>query len=268
MLTSPPTGPLCTRDSLTEELRNIGVKHGEVILIHSSLKSLGWVCGGAETVVLSLLDCLGDDGTLVVPTHTGDNSDPADWEYPPVPRDWWPPIRASMPAYDPCTARTRGMGVICETVRNWPGAVRSLHPQTSFAAVGRHAEFLMADHALDCRLGEKSPLARLEEANARVLLLGVGFDACTAFHLAEYRVPDAPVANNSFAVMTGEGRQWMTVRDVSVSDERLEELGADFEKEAHVDCGIVGAADVRLYPLGEAVAFAQRWLQVHRPHSL
>lgn len=267
MLTSPPTGPLCTRASLAEELRNLGVKHGEILLVHSSLKSLGWVCGGAETVVLSLLDCLGDDGTLVVPSQTGDNSDPAGWECPPVPEDWWPVIRASMPPYDPHTSRTRGMGVISETARTWPGAVRSSHPQTSFAAVGHHATSLMADHALDCRLGEHSPLARLEKANARVLLLGVGFATCTAFHLAEYRIPNPPVADNSFSAMTGDGRQWMTVRDVPVSDERFEELGTDFEKEPHMVCGTVGAAAVRLFPLADAVAFAQKWLGTHRPHA-
>lgn len=266
MLTSPPTGPLCTRESLTDELRNLGVKPGEILLVHSSLKSLGWVCGGAETVVLSLLECLGEDGTLVVPTHTGDNSDPADWECPPVPKDWWPTIRASIPAYDPRTSRTRAMGVISETVQTWPGAVRSLHPQTSFAAVGRHATPLLFDHALDCRLGEHSPLGRLEVANARVLLLGVGFDTCTAFHLAEYRVPNAPVAENSFAAIMDEGRRWMTVRDTLLSDERFEELGADLEKEPHMIGGTVGAADVRLFPLAGAVAFAQEWLQTHRPN--
>ena len=198
-MTSPPTGPLCTRASLAAEFRNLGLGHGDVILLHSSLKSLGWVCGGAEAVVLALLDCLGDDGTLVVPTHTGDNSDPAGWECPPVPEDWWPTIRASMPPYDPHTSRTRGMGVICETVRSWPGAVRSSHPETSFAAVGHRAASIMADHSHGCRLGEHSPLGRLEEANARVLLLGVGFDTCTAFHLAEYRIPNPPMVDKAFS---------------------------------------------------------------------
>ena len=266
MLTSPPTGPLCTRESLAGELRKLGVKRGETILVHSSLSSLGWVSGGAEAVVLSLLDVLGDDGTLVVPTHSGDNSDPADWESPPVPADWWPTIRASMPAYNPCTASTRGMGVISEMVRSWPRSVRSMHPQTSFAAVGRRAVPLVADHALDCRLGEHSPLARLEEAHARILILGVGFDTCTAFHLAEYRVP-APVADNSFAVMTDEGRRWMTVSDTAISDELFGELGEDFEKDQSVVRGTVGAADVRLFPLADAVAYAQDWLPARRPHT-
>ncbi|MFD9905984.1 aminoglycoside N(3)-acetyltransferase [Streptomyces sp. NPDC059063] len=265
MATPPLTGPLCTRATLADELRALGVP-GETLLVHTSLSSLGWVCGGAEALVLALLDALGDEGTLVVPTHSSDNSDPSEWQHPPVPEEWWPVIRDSMPAYDPRTARIRGLGVVPETVRTWPGAVRSGHPQTSFAAVGPRAAELMARHALDCRLGERSPLARLEEAGAKVLLLGAGFESCTAFHLAEYRLP-APTVENSFAVMTDEGRRWMTVRDTDITEERFGELGAAFEQERPVTRGSVGAATARLFSLPEAVAYAEEWLPKHRPRT-
>lgn len=265
MPTSPVHGPLCTRRSLTDDLRRLGVQRGDILLVHSSLRALGWVCGGAEAVVLALQDAIGDPGTLVVPSHSGDNSDPAYWENPPVPEEWFSIIRASVPPYDPRTTRTRGMGVIADTVRTWPGAVRSCHPQTSFAAVGPHASHLMARHALDCGLGEQSPLARLEEAHARVLLLGVGFESCTAFHLAEYRLPTTMKVDNSFAVTTKHGREWMTVRDVRYSNERFKDIGAAYEKARPVLQGKVGGAPARLFPLADAVAYAQEWLPPNRP---
>ncbi|MEL5958458.1 AAC(3) family N-acetyltransferase [Streptomyces sp. CLV115] len=257
-------GPMCTRDSLASDLRAMGLRAGETLLVHSSLSSLGWVCGGPVVVVKALLDALGDTGTLVVPTHSADNSDPANWVNPPVPEAWWADIRASTPAFDARTTPTLGVGVVPETVRNWPGAVRSCHPQTSFAAVGPRAAALMNGHALDCRLGEQSPLARLEEGGARVLLLGVGFETCTAFHLAEYRVP-SPRADNSFAVMTPQGRVWATVRDTSICSERFDELGAAFEEEHRVVHGAVGGARARLFDLPAAVAYAEGWLSEHRP---
>ncbi|OIK26691.1 aminoglycoside N(3)-acetyltransferase [Streptomyces malaysiense] len=260
MSTPPPTGPLATRDGIAAGLRLLGVESGETLLVHSSLSSLGWVNGGAVAVVQALLDALGPRGTLVVPAQSSDLSDPADWENPPVPEEWWDRIRATMPAYDPRVTPTRGVGVIPEAVRTWPGALRSAHPQTSFAAVGPRAREITDGHAPDCRLGERSPLARLEALGARVLLLGTGYGACTAFHLAEYRVPAPPVRVGRPA----PGGGWETVTEMPISSEAFEELGRDFERERPVVRGRVAAADTRLFPVADAVAHAEEWLRARR----
>ncbi|MFF8196101.1 aminoglycoside N(3)-acetyltransferase [Streptomyces bobili] len=262
MPTPPPTGPLVTRDTLATDLRALGVEPGEILLAHSSLSSLGWVCGGAVAAVQGLLDALGPDGTLVVPTQSGDLSDPSHWGNPPVPRAWWDTIRATMPAYDPLVTPSRGVGVIPETVRTWPGALRSAHPQTSFAALGPRAAEVTEGHARDCRLGERSPLARLEALGARVLLLGAGYDTCTSFHLAEYRIP-APRAG---AGRPGPGG-WEVVSEVSIDSDGFDELGHDFERDRPVVRAKVGAADARLFPVSDAVAYAERWLPVHRSRA-
>ncbi|MGH4027457.1 aminoglycoside N(3)-acetyltransferase [Actinomycetota bacterium Odt1-20B] len=266
MPTPPPTGPLCTRDSLAEELRSAGVKSGETLLVHTSLSALGWVSGGPVALVQALLDAVGPQGTLVVPTQTGDNSDPAQWQNPPVPESWWPVLRATMPAYDPLTAPSFGVGVVPETVRTWPGALRSAHPQASFAALGPAAATITSGHALDSGFGEHSPLAQLEKAGARVLLLGVGYASCTAFHLAQYRIA-GPRTENSFAITTPQGRQWTTVREPDTPSDRFAELGAAFERDTEVVRGSVGAAASRLFPLADAVAYAERWLPGHPPHA-
>ncbi|MBL1086453.1 AAC(3) family N-acetyltransferase [Streptomyces actinomycinicus] len=263
MSAPPPTGPLVTRDTVATQLRLLGVETGETLLVHSSLSSLGWVNGGAVAVVQGILDALGPSGTLVVPTQTGDQSDPAVWSSPPVPEEWWDRIRATMPPYDPLITPTRGVGVVPETVRTWPGALRSAHPQTSFAAVGPQAKLVTDGHATDCRLGERSPLARLERMGARVLLLGAGYDSCTAFHLAEYRIPAPRVQVGRPA----PGGGWETVVEVSITSDRFDELGHDFERDRPVVRGKVGAADARLFPVADAVAYAERWLPLHRPRE-
>ncbi|MFG3104533.1 aminoglycoside N(3)-acetyltransferase [Streptomyces sp. NPDC048182] len=262
MPTPAPTGPLVTRGILAPALRDLGVRSGETLLVHTSLSSLGWVCGGPVTVVQALLDVVGPDGTLVVPTQTGELSDPALWSDPPVPPEWWDTIRTAMPPFDPAVTPSRGVGVVPETVRTWPGALRSAHPQTSFAALGRRAAEVVAGHATDCRLGERSPLATLERLGARVLLLGAGYGACTAFHLAEYRTPSPRVVVGRPGLAG-----WETVTEVSVTSDGFEDLGHDFERDRTVVRGRLGAADVRLFPLADAVAYAEHWLPLHRPRA-
>src|SRR5204863_660268 len=119
----------------------------------------------------------------VVPAQTArTNRDPSRWTHPAIPASDWPAARLRVPPFDPRTSPSEGMGAVAECVRIWPGSVRSAHPQTSFAAVGRRAAELMEHHELESPLGERSPLTRLEKADASVLLLGVGYERCTAFH--------------------------------------------------------------------------------------
>lgn len=81
-------GP-ATVQSLTEDLFALGVRPGMVLLAHSSLSALGWVCGGPVAVILALEAALGPAGTLVMPAHSGDYSEPSVWQHPPVPEGWW-----------------------------------------------------------------------------------------------------------------------------------------------------------------------------------
>lgn len=76
-----------TIDSIYNDLVKLGVKAGDTILVHSSLSIIGWVCGAAQAVIMALKQAVGDDGTLIMPAHSGANSDPAYWENPPVPKE-------------------------------------------------------------------------------------------------------------------------------------------------------------------------------------
>ncbi|MDE0220436.1 MAG: AAC(3) family N-acetyltransferase [Spirochaetaceae bacterium] len=152
-----------TEQSLAEDLRALGVGQEMVVLVHSSLSALGWVCGGPVAVIRALLQAVGADGTLVMPAHSGDLSDPSLWRSPPAPAAWWDTIRATMPAFDPAVTPTRRLGVIPELFRTWPGAARSNHPSCSFAALGPQAARIVPEQRLEDPMGEGSPLSAIYE---------------------------------------------------------------------------------------------------------
>ncbi|MET8911894.1 AAC(3) family N-acetyltransferase [Micromonospora sp. NPDC004551] len=262
--TIPPARPH-TRASLAAQLRDLGVRPGGTVLVHASLRPLGYLCGGPEAVLLALRDVLGPAGTVVVPTHTPDNSDPAEWNNPPVPGDWWPVIRDELPGFDPAVTPSRFMGALAELVRTWPGALRSGHPHVSFAALGPAAGRVVAGHARADMLGEGSPLARLYDLDADVLLLGVDHGSNTSLHLAEYRQPAPPRQRCGAAVLTaGGGREWVWWDDVRLDDEGFTRLGADLEATGAVRLGPVGDGTGRLMRQRAAVDFAVEWLARHR----
>jgi aminoglycoside 3-N-acetyltransferase len=152
------------KDDIVKGLRWLGVRKGDIVMVHSSLSSFGQVDGGAKTVVLSLLEAIGQQGTLVVPTfshYLSQNEKVWDREHTP-----------SL------------MGSISETVRTWPGSIRSNHAAHPLAAIGQKAKDLCAK-PYKTGTGPDSPFQLLVEMNASILLMGVDYSRCTIFHLLE-----------------------------------------------------------------------------------
>ncbi len=253
--------------SLCDELRLLGIRSGDILLVHSSLSKMGWVCGGPVAVNQALLASIGTNGTLVMPAHTGDNSDPAEWVNPPVPADWLPVIYDTMPAFEPAVTPTRGMGRIAECFRTWPGTRRSGHPQVSFCANGPRADEIVRTHALTPQFGMDTPLGRLYLSGAKVLLLGVGYGNCTSFHLAEVLSGIMPRKKMGAAVLENGVRTWAWFEDTLFDDEDFTRIGQAYEETSGaVSHGKAGTADCRLFDLRAAVDFAAAWIARNRKY--
>ncbi len=249
-----------TRQSLIDELKASGIMAGSTLLVHASLSALGWVSGGGVAVVQALMDVVSPVGTLVMPEHSGDLSDPSFWQHPPVPENWWQIIRDTIPAYHPAYTPTRKMGVIAEIFRTVPGVIRSDHPAVSFAAWGKNAEFVTKNHVLEYSLGEGSPLARIYDLNGQVLLLGVGFGNNTSFHLSEARANLCKLEKQGAPILLNGERQWVEYSDFAYEDQVFEQIGEEFSKTGLVKKIRIGGGDSYLFEQKPAVDFAVSWL--------
>jgi aminoglycoside 3-N-acetyltransferase len=257
------SGPI-TQNILKENLLKLGLKPGMVLIAHTSLSKIGWTVGGPVALIYALEEILGLEGTLVMPTHTGDLSDPVDWSNPPVPEDWKEIIRQNMPVFDPDLTPTRGIGRTAETFRKQKGVVRSVHPQVSFAAWGKYAQEITRDHGLDFALGDRSPLARIYELEGWILLLGVGHDSNTSLHLAEFRADykaKKEIKQGAPLLVNGE-RAWVKLREYDEQSEKFPEIAKAYIKSGGLILqGKIGNAETQLIPQKPLVDFAVKYIE-------
>lgn len=256
-----------TARMIADDLRVLGVRRGAVVLAHVGMSRIGTVVGGEQAVVEALLDVVGDDGTLVMPTQSWQLCDPAYLDDPALPPAVWPLVRDHLPAYDPRRTPTRTMGRVAELFRTLPGAVRSGHPHRSVAAIGQRAQEIVAVHDLDTPHGERSPLAVMYDLGASTLLLGVGHDKSTVLHLAEHRSGTLArtVPNGAPMVIDGR-RRWVTFDEPVVDDDDFAAVGEAFAADTGLACaGNVGDARALLLPQRDLVDYAATWFAAHRP---
>lgn len=173
-------------------LRGLGVREGDVVLVHCAFDRFDGFSGSAAEVIAVLEEAVGTAGTLLMPTIP----------FPGTAIDY---VRSGA-TFD--VRRTpSSMGIVSELFRRMPGVVRSLHPTHAVAARGPMAHALIADHhqaATPC--GRGSPYWRLLDHDGWILLLGTGIGAMTFFHGAEEwlepRMPFSPFLRETFRLVS------------------------------------------------------------------
>ena len=262
-------GPV-TRAWLRDDLRALGVQPGMLLMVHCAMSALGWIIGGPATVVSALRDVVGTAGTLLLPAFDGGNSDPREWQHPAVPPDWWPLIRAELPAYDAATTPARGMGAVPDYFLRLPGVERSAHPAVSWAGQGPQAPAVLAGQQLSYGLGEQGPLARCYELDGHVLSLAT--QRTTVLHLAEYRAqwPGKRYHMQGSAVLVDGQRQWVEYEVLDTSNDDFEQLRQDYMRDAAARRGTdwqeaqVAYGRARLLRVRPLVDYAVAWISERR----
>lgn len=157
---------MVTKSDIVRGLRELGVREGDILMVHSALSSVGRVEGGADTVIDALIEAVGPGGTIAMPTL-------------------YLPAIIGTDIFDVNESPSQ-MGTITEVFRKRPGVVRSVHPTHPTAAYGVRAQDLIRDHILaPTACGEGTPFGRLAQWGGKVLLMGVDQDRNTLLHTAE-----------------------------------------------------------------------------------
>ena len=255
-----------TKDEILSAFLSLGLGKGDIVMVHTSLSKIGYVCGGAQAVIEALIETVGSEGTIMMPTQSWKNLDPEDGVHWDVAEEYWQIIRDNWPAYDKRITPTNTMGTVAEMFRSWPGVIRSDHPARSVAAWGKHAEYLVSNHDLSNIFGDGSPIGKLYELDGSVLLIGVGYDKNTSLHLADARAeyPEKHTCIEHSAILENGRRVWKAYETLFVDGEDFQEIGAAFEKAHEVKIGLLGGATLRFMRQRDLVDYAVDWIENNR----
>jgi aminoglycoside N3'-acetyltransferase len=219
---------MISKARLVADLRELGLAPGMDVMVHSSLSRIGHVIGGANAVVEALLEAIGPEGTLMVPSFN----------------------HRSARVFNPLATPTTN-GAIPDALWRRSEAVRSLHPTHAVAAIGPRAEAYCRGHAEAGIWAAESPIGRLIHGGGYILSLGVTHEASTAYHVAEMSVPCScidPFGNTDRVVMPDgavqevPGLAWRSA-ECPVPPSRLDETLDARSLQRH---GKVGQADATL----------------------
>ncbi|MGE0642882.1 MAG: AAC(3) family N-acetyltransferase [Nitrospira sp.] len=146
-----------TRQTIVKTLRDMGLSTGDVVCVHSSFSSLGYVEGGPGTFIEALEEVVGASGTIMMPTFSMTGSMLSYLE--------------SGQVFDAGRTPSK-VGLVTETFRQWPGVRRSLHPTNSVAAKGPLANDLLAGHEQSSKpFGLETPFGRLAPYGGKILMI-------------------------------------------------------------------------------------------------
>lgn len=257
-------------DELVADLARLGVRPGEVLMVHASLRAIGPVEGRAAGLVAALDAAVGPEGTLLMTLGAED-----EWSWVnDHPEDLRADFLADAEPFDPLTTPAHAeIGALAEVFRTTPGTLVSNHPEGRFGARGRLARELTSGVPWDDYYGPGSPLERFIDAGGRVLRLGADENTVTLLHFAEYlaHVPEKRRVRRHRKVIGAAGPE---IRVVECLDDTLgivdwhgEDYFAlilrDYLASHDVPRGQVGGAESTLIPARELVQFGARWMGTH-----
>lgn len=258
-----------TKQGLILDLQKLGVKAGQVIMLHASIKSVGWIVGGPDMVLEALFEILGREGTLMM--YVG-------WDQSPYHLAKWSSEKRNavlndLPAFQPNKSRAmRKWSILTEYIRTWPNAFQSNHPEATIVAVGKEAEWLTKDHPFQYGYGTGSPLEKFCKLDGKVLMLGAPLSTMTVLHYAEHiaNIPNKKIARYEAPILENGVKIWKQFEEFDTSqgivdwpkdEDYFLSIGNQFFANGHGIKGNVGSAVSYNFDAKELVNFGKVWME-------
>lgn len=250
-----------TQKHLSQHLTELGIKTGDVIEVHASLKSVGYILGGAQTLLDAILEVIGLEGTLVMAAQSWGNSEPAYFENPPIEVEMYEVLRNTHPAYRGKQEDYRYMGDLVRAVQLRPNSYLSSHPIYGFIAMGKYAKWLTQSHGLADGFGMNSPLGKCLELRSKILLIGCDYDRATGMHLGEHLSGYRPYQLQGARIFDKGVSLWARFLDMDYDSDDFIQVGHILEEKQRVIRGRLGNADVKLFNLQDATSFTKAYFE-------
>jgi aminoglycoside 3-N-acetyltransferase len=257
--------PLITRKMLTYYFKKLGISKNQTVMLHISVKSIGWIEIGPEVVIQSLLDVLSPKGTLMM--YVGWNEAPDEkWS-----EAIYNKYLENNPPFDPLISKANpNYSILAECLRNWSGAFRSNHPEASIAAVGAKAEWITKNHPINYPYGYGSPLEKLCNLNGKILLVGAPLNTITLLHYAENlaKIPNKRIIHYKVPIKRNNRKVIIEIEDfdstkgiVANAEEYFKKIISEYLESGKGQRGIVGAANSYLFEADDLKNYAIEWLE-------
>ena len=205
-------------EELANNFRALGIQPGDSVFLHASVRAVGEVAGGPDSIHLALKSALTDEGTLMMYASCPQYYDEVGrGELTPAQEQ---ELRRKLPAFDPLTARSaRHNGALVELLRTYPGSLVNGHV-ARFVVWGKQAEHLISHQPWDYAFGSGSALERFLDLNGKIVLLGSDHDAVTFLHYVEHvaQFPGKRIARFEVPMLANGCGVWLPMQEIDTSD--------------------------------------------------
>lgn len=258
---------LITNARLKQDLINCGLKTGDVVMLHASIKAIGELVGGPDIVINSIMEIITHTGTLMM--YIG-------WEDSPYHLAEWSLAKQQaylneLPAFNINNSRAkRDHGILAEFFRTTPGVLRSQNPGASVCALGKEAEFITKEHPLNYGYGIGSPFQKLCQLNGKILVLGSSLAHITLYHYSEClcKVPKKRIVKWSCPIIQNNKITWIEIEEYDSSQgivtwdgDYFPLITDDYIKKMELPVCQVGNARTFLFDAKQLNDFAVEWME-------